>query len=235
MFALVRTGTGPKPQDGISFLLLDMAAPGITVRPILSLGGDHEVNQVFFDDVRVPVTGLVGEEGKGWTCAKYLLEFERGGNVNGPRIRASLERVLALATRLRGPMNSWSALMAARVAEVQIEVETFEFTELRMLSALKVGSSPGAISSMIRLRGSQIRQLGQRLAVDLLSESAFRGESDSEAAAGVAEHGTGLDEAPLSEEIEVMLAQHFNGRAYTVVGGASDIQRDIMAKSWLKL
>jgi acyl-CoA dehydrogenase len=93
MFALVRTSDEPRQQDGISFLLIDMASRGITIRPIMMISGDHDVNQVFFDEVEVPVTNLVGEEGRGWTCGKYLLEFERGGGVNSPKLRYALEKV----------------------------------------------------------------------------------------------------------------------------------------------
>ena len=92
MFALVRTSDGPRQQDGISFILIDMKTPGITTRPILTIGGDHEVNQVFFDDVRVPVANRVGEEGKGWTYGKYLLEFERGSGIASAKLREGLQR-----------------------------------------------------------------------------------------------------------------------------------------------
>ena len=97
MFALVRTNDTPRQQDGISFILIDMKSPGITTRPILTIGGDHEVNQVFFDDVRVPVANRVGEEGKGWTYGKYLLEFERGSGIASAKLRDALKTISDLA------------------------------------------------------------------------------------------------------------------------------------------
>lgn len=230
MFCLVRTASTGREQEGITFLLLDMRAPGMTVRPILSLSGEHELNQVFFDDVRVPLDNVVGEAGKGWTCAKYVLEFERGGSINGPRLRALLRRVIDACSdqsnRRAKAMND--PLLAARISEAEIEVETFEFTELQMLSAMRVGNAPGPISSLLRLRGSQIRQLIQRLAVDLLGEGALVVQIASS-------NDTGEADARFLDEVQTLMAQHLNGRAYTIVGGTSEIQHEVMAKGWLKL
>ena len=230
MFCLVRTASTGREQEGVTFLLLDMRTPGINVRPILSLSGEHELNQVFFDDVRVPLKNVLGEEGKGWTCAKYLLEFERGGSINGPRLRALLQRVIDVSCdeSNRGSKAITDPLLAARIAEVEIEVETFEFTELQMISAMTLGSAPGPISSLLRLRGSQIRQLIQRLAVDLLGDSALVTRIDSA-------NGADDVESRLLDEMQILMSLHLNGRAYSIVGGTSEIQHEIMAKAWLKL
>ena len=126
-----------------------MKSPGITVRPILTIGGDHEVNQVFFDDVRVPMTNLVGEEGKGWTVGKYLLEFERGGGIASARLRRGLETVEDVAHANGDEIELETAL---RISEIDVDIDALEMTELRVMSALQTGENPGPISSLLKLR-----------------------------------------------------------------------------------
>ena len=225
MFALVRTGSDTgRRQDGISFLLIDMGAPGITVRPIRSASGDHEVNQVFFDAVRVPVSDRVGDEGQGWTVAKYLLVFERGGAIAAARLRAALERTVGLAAR-RGVLDDPDLALA--VSAVEIDVDAFEATELRVMATLRVGQNPGGlVSSMLKLRWSEIQQAITRLGVRVLGADALAWETARPMP----------DEAPasgLADAERPLVAQYLNARAYTIFGGSSEIQREIVAREVL--
>ena len=160
IFCLVRTEKDAKKQEGISFLLIDMTSPGVEVRPIITLDGEHEVNEVFFTDVRVPVENLVGEENKGWTCAKYLLTYERT-NIAGVGFSvAALERLkrVAATQRKKGRPLAEDPAFAARLARVEIELENMKTTNLRVIAAVAGGGVPGAESSMLKIRGTQIRQ-----------------------------------------------------------------------------
>ncbi len=225
MFALVRTGAdSARRQDGISFLLIDMASPGITVRPIRSASGDHEVNQVFFDGVRVPVADRVGDEGQGWTVAKYLLEFERGGAIAAARLRAALERLVALAER-RGLLEDPDLALA--MSAVEVDVDALEATELRVMATMQVGQNPGGlVSSMLKLRWSEIQQSITRLGVRLLGADALAWET------GRPMHD-GASAAGLDDEARPLVAQYLNARAYTIFGGSSEIQREIVAREVL--
>jgi acyl-CoA dehydrogenase len=225
MFALVRTGAeSARRQDGISFLLIDMASPGITVRPIRSASGDHEVNQVFFDGVRVPVTDRVGDEGQGWTVAKYLLEFERGGAIAAARLRAALERMVALAEQ-RGLLDDPDLALA--ISAVEVDVDALEATELRVMATMQVGQNPGGlVSSMLKLRWSEIQQSITRLGVRLLGADALAWESARPMPDAVS--AAGLDDAA-----RPLVAQYLNARAYTIFGGSSEIQREIVAREVL--
>jgi acyl-CoA dehydrogenase len=225
MFALVRTGAeSARRQDGISFLLIDMASPGITVRPIRSASGDHEVNQVFFDGVRVPVTDRIGDEGQGWTVAKYLLEFERGGAIAAARLRAALERLVALAER-RGLLDDPDLALA--ISAVEVDVDALEATELRVMATMQVGQNPGGlVSSMLKLRWSEIQQSITRLGVRLLGADALAWERARPMHDAVS--AAGLDDAS-----RPLVAQYLNARAYTIFGGSSEIQREIVAREVL--
>ncbi len=225
MFALVRTGTdSARKQDGISFLLIDMRAPGITVRPIRSASGDHEVNQVFFDGVRVPVSNRIGDEGEGWTIAKYLLEFERGGAIAAARLRATLARVVALAER-RGALDDPDLALA--VSAVEIDVDALEATELRVMSTMQVGQNPGGlVSSMLKLRWSELQQAITRLGVRVLGADALAWEAARPMDRHDPPGGLDDDERPI-------VAQYLNARAYTIFGGSSEIQREIVAREVL--
>jgi acyl-CoA dehydrogenase len=228
MFALVRTSDEPRQQDGISFLLIDMDSPGITIRPILMISGDHDVNQVFFDDVRVPAGNLVGEEGRGWTYGKYLLEFERGGGVNSPKLRAALEKVRNLA----GSDLSHRAIaypeIALKLSEIELDLQTLEFAELQVLSALQRGENPGPVSSLLKLRASEIHQAISRVGVDVVGQNVMVEERRRPLAAL-------SEELLVSPEVLSVVPRHLNGRANTIFGGSSEIQRDIIAKQVLGL
>src|SRR6185437_849543 len=169
IFALVRTSNEGKRQEGITFLLIDMDSPGITVRPIVGNGGDHEFNEVFFDNVRVPKSHRVGEENKGWDCAKYLLEFERGGSLVAGRVRAQFAHLVALVKRSCPDDHE----VAIRLAELGTDLDAMEMIDISVLSKLQSGSNPGPISSLVKMRWSQIRQQITELALDAVGEAAL--------------------------------------------------------------
>jgi acyl-CoA dehydrogenase len=228
MFALVRTNESERQQDGISFILIDMKTPGITTRPILTIGGDHEVNQVFFDDVRVPVSNRVGEEGKGWTYGKYLLEFERGAGIASAKLREALRSICDLAqSELTGRAID-DGDIATRISEIEIDIDALEMTELRVLSALQTGQNPGAVSSALKLRNSEIRQAVTRLGADVIGHDALAIEP--------ARPFYRLNHEPaIPEQMLTVMPEYLNGRAYTIFGGSSEIQREIIAKLMLGL
>jgi acyl-CoA dehydrogenase len=168
MFCLVRTGREGKPQAGITFLLLDMATPGISVRPIITLAGDHEVNQVFFDDVRVPASGRLGEENNGWTVAKYLLEFERGGG-SAAGLRAAFVRLRALAAAEAsddGDRLIHDPAFRAKLAAAGVALDALEMTEHRVLAALASGQAPGPASSLLKIQGTELMQRLDEIAME---------------------------------------------------------------------
>src|SRR5690606_34945168 len=160
-FFLVRTDPdAAKPQEGISFLLIDMKSPGITVRPIITLGGEHEVNEVWLENVRVPVENRVHEENKGWTCAKFLLAHERTGIAGVASSKRGLEKVKEIArTEVDGdkPLLS-NAFFKRKVAELEIDLTALEFTELRGLAGPNANKGPGPESSLLKIKGSEIQQ-----------------------------------------------------------------------------
>lgn len=217
MFALVRTGTEGKRQDGISFLLVDMASPGITVRPIATIGGDHDVNEVFFENVRVPQANRVGAENAGWECAKYLLEFERGAGIFGPRLRSQLKRV-GLAVAAAGPEPDDA--LAIRFGEVLADLDTFERMELRALAPLAPGQNPGPVSSILKLRASRLKQAIAELGVECLGPEAIRWHDPD-----------GMDDGALA----ALVPDYANSRAATIFGGAAEVQLGIIAKTALAL
>lgn len=225
MFCLVRTSNAGKPQEGITFLLLETSTPGLSVRPIITIAGDHEVNQCFFDNVRVPVANRVGEEGQGWTIAKYLLEFERGAV-----FAAGLKAKLAAVRRAAGHEASNGAALSQdqafmlRLAAIEIELEALMMTEHRVMSRLSQGQNPGAASSsMIKAQGSELSQRITELGVDVLAfrASAFEPEARKQ--------GTNLDPVTPAHGL-VFMPQYLNTRAATIYGGSSEVQRNIMAK-----
>jgi len=234
MFALVRTSTESKKQLGITFVLIDMKTPGITVRPLVAIGGQHELNQVFFDDVRVPKANRIGEEGKGWTVAKYLLEFERGASFYAGRVMANLERlrrVLALQTKDGRPLME-DAAFRRKVGEVTLEQEMLALTEARVLSAVSRGGRPGSESSIIKLVGSELNQRVTELIVEALAQRACPFDK---AAIDQSLYGGNAEGAFMELQEAGAAARYFNFRAATIFSGTSEIQHDIIAKAILKL
>jgi acyl-CoA dehydrogenase len=227
MFALVRTSVGARKQEGISFVLIDMDTPGVTVRPIRSIGGDHEVNQVFLDDVRIPAANLVGAEGAGWEYGKYLLEFERGGMLIAPRLRHELRKVLAAAARL----SSMDIVLSDPkvqddITSIECDIDALEMIEMRTISTLKAGQNPGAKSSFVKLRFTEVRQVITRLGMELAGVSAQVWEAERPIAAGVRSHGVPAQALSL-------LPNYLNSRAQSIYGGSAEIQRNILASAML--
>ena len=230
MFCLVRTRFEGKPQAGITFLLLDMNSPGLVVKPIITLAGEHEVNQVFFDDVRVPKANRLGEENDGWTVAKYLLEFERGGG-SSPGLKVSLQR---LRDMVRGELSDDGGVLfddpafRARLAEIEIAVTAIEVTEHRILSALSSGKNPGPASSMLKTQSTEAMQRIDELAIDVAAHFAAVDQKEAR------EAGSNLIPVGPDHSL-VAMARYLNNRAGSIYGGSNEIQRDIMAKLVLGL
>ncbi len=232
MFCLVRTSTEGKPQDGISFVLIDsMKVPGLSVAPILTLAGDHEVNQVFFDNVRTPVANRIGPENAGWTVAKYLLEFERGGEAYTPNLYARIEDVRRIAKE-EAADGSGRLIeergFAERLAETEMEIQALEMIEMQVLSDLSKGRNPGAISSAMKIRGSETLQRLDHLGVEALAWYAAPFEPE----ARLLGHNepTVIPEAGLTA-----MPLYLNNRASTIYAGSNEIQRNIIAKAVLGL
>jgi alkylation response protein AidB-like acyl-CoA dehydrogenase len=228
IFCLVRTDSGVRKQEGISFLLIDMHAPGVTVRPIRMLDEDHEVNEVFFDNVRVPAANLVGQENRGWTYAKYLLGHERTGIAAVGRSKRELGRLKALAGREQvdgRPLIDFPPF-AAKVAELEIELMALEITVLRVLA--RADKAPGPEASVLKVRGTEIQQRLSELMVEAAGPMAL--PFDPDYLAGTHEHSAADDDfaAPL-------LAHYFNYRKTSIYGGSNEIQRNIIAQMILGL
>ncbi|MBD7960371.1 MULTISPECIES: acyl-CoA dehydrogenase family protein [Comamonas] len=230
IFCLVRTNKDVKAQAGISFLLVDMNTPGVTVRPIITLDGEHEVNEVFFTDVKVPAENLVGEENKGWTYAKYLLTYERT-NIAGVGFSvAALEKLKVAADRMHynGKPLSQDPLFAARMARVEIDLENMKTTNLRVIAAVAGGGVPGAESSMLKIKGTEIRQ-------EILSLTRRAMGPYAVPFVEAAMHD-GYSEAPIGpEEATAAAAAYFNYRKLSIFGGSNEIQKNIISKMILGL
>ncbi|MEM7217597.1 MAG: acyl-CoA dehydrogenase family protein [Pseudomonadota bacterium] len=234
IFCLVRTSNESIPQLGISFLLIDMHSPGITVKPIITLDqpteGYQEINMIYFEDVKVPKENLVGEEGKGWTCAKYLLEFERG-NAYSPRLKPSMAHIQAMAeaeTRGDGTSLMQDEDFARRFHDLQVQILAMEFTELRILGSFAAGQNVGPESSMLKTRGTELQQAVTTLALE-----------------AVAYYGAPLDQSvPVEGDnfqhvgpqyANGVAQEYFNTRKVSIYAGSNEIQRNIMAKLVLGL
>lgn len=224
IFCLVRTDPDAKQQEGISFLLIDMDTPGIEVRPIILLDGTHEVNEVWFTDVRVPVENLVGEENQGWTYAKYLLTHERTNIAGVGFSLAGLDAVKRLARQQmhRGRPLAENPHFAARLAQVEIDLMAMATTNLRIISAAAAGQAPGVESSMLKVKGTEIRQEINDLA--RRAAGAYAMPFASEALEG--------DNSNLAqpEGTSAVSAQYFNNRKLSIFGGSNEIQKNIIAK-----
>ena len=230
MFCLVRTMREGKPQQGITFLLLEMDAPGISVRPIITLAGDHEVNQVFFDNVRVPASGRIGEENSGWTVAKYLLEFERGGG-SAPGLRVALDRLRKLATEQCSGAGSpliEDPAFREKLAAAAIALDAIEMTEHRVLAALASGQPPGPASSMLKVQGTELMQRLDEIALEALGAYAWVDQPQARAP------GANIDFVGPEHGL-VTTARYLNNRAASIYGGSNEVQRNIMARLVLGL
>jgi len=219
IFCLTRTDDSGRKQDGITFLLFPMKQPGIEVKPIITLGGAHSVNAVFITDVKVPVENRIGEEGKGWTYAKGLLQHERTGLAGISRSLVALEGLKANAAsvaRGNGTLMD-DPDFRAKVASLEIDLLAAEFTELRSLASAQAGAAPGPESSILKLKGTEIQQRIQKLTVE---------------AAGL--YAAAWGGAPVGPKFaRGGMGGYLASRAYTIYGGASEVQRDVIAKNVL--
>ncbi|MCZ2406305.1 MAG: acyl-CoA dehydrogenase family protein [Burkholderiales bacterium] len=230
IFCLVRTDREAKAQSGISFLLVDMTTPGVELRPIRTLDGDKEVNEVFFTDVKVPVENLVGEENKGWTYAKYLLTYERTGIAGVGFCVAALAKLKVIAAKVHknGQPLDQDPLFAARMAQVEIDLENMKTTNLRVIAAVAGGGVPGAESSMLKIRGTEIRQEILSLIRRAMGPYALPFIEEAQYA-GYAEPPVGPAEAATAA------ANYFNYRKLSIFGGSNEIQKNIISKMILGL
>ena len=231
IFCLARTSTDvARRQEGISFLLIDMKTPGITVTPIILLDGKHEVNEVHFDNVRVPVENLVGEEGRGWTYGKVLLQHERTNIAGVARCRYRLGRLRTQAGKaVRGarPLVEDRNFMR-RLAAVEVELKALEYTELRTLAAVASGKAPGPESSILKIKGTEVQQAIDALYMQAAGYYALPFVPDQFTA--------GFDGEPVGEGTEAKTAlRYFNFRKASIYGGSNEIQKNIIAKHVLGL
>jgi alkylation response protein AidB-like acyl-CoA dehydrogenase len=227
-FFLVRTDPTAKPQAGISFLLIDMKSPGVTVRPIITLEGGHEVNDVFLDNVKVPVENRIFHENQGWTCAKALLAHERSGIAGVARSKRNLEKLRTIAKTERSDVGGsliGDAFFRRKIAELEIDLTALEFTELRTLAGESSGKGPGPESSILKIKGTEIQQRLQELALEAVGHYGAPFLHDLS--------GSNLGVGP--DYADGVAGDMFNGRKTSIYGGSNEIQRNIIAKMVLGL
>lgn len=229
MFCLVRTDDGGRPQQGITFLLLDMDTPGISVEPIVFASGTHEVNQVFFDDVRVPKANRVGEENDGWTVAKYLLEFERGGG-GSAAYRTALTRVRKLAGQVLadGASLAEDPDFKRALDETDVKLQAIQYTEFRIMAALSRGQNPGPESSIMKNLGADIGQRLTELTVEAMGQYIAPHQPEAR------QVGSNVPVVGPADGATAM-PRYFNLRASSIAGGTNEVQKNIVAKLVLGL
>lgn len=230
IFCLVRTDAEAKPQRGISFLLIRMDTPGITVRPIITMDSAHEVNEIYFEDVRVPVGNLIGEENKGWTYAKFLLGHERT-NIAGigiaKRELARLKKIASQEQKNGKPLLK-DPMFAARVAQVEVDLTALEITNLRVLSAEAEQRAPGPEASILKIKGTEIQQAITELLTQAVGPYALQLNREAMAAGYQGEHAGPDYAAPLA-------ANYLNMRKLSIYGGSNEIQKNIISQMILGL
>jgi alkylation response protein AidB-like acyl-CoA dehydrogenase len=230
IFCLVRTASGGKRQEGISFLLIDMRTPGVTVRPIITLDGGHEVNEVWFENVKVPVENLVGEENRGWTYAKFLLSHERSGIAGVGASKRELKALKYIASQeVQGgrPLIE-DTRFRDKIARVEIDLMALEITNLRMLAAEEEGKPPGAQVSMLKIKGTEIQQALSELMMEAVGPYAL-----PYLPAQWSDHWLGERVGP--DYAAPLAARYFNFRKTSIYGGSNEIQRNIIAQHILGL
>jgi len=220
MFAIVRTADGERRQQGLTFLLIDMDTPGLTVSPILGLAGEHEFNQVFFDDVRVPVAGLVGAENDGWSTAKRLMQLARSNNTPAALVRRALSRAAAAAAMATSEPGLDPSIRF-RLASLEIELNAFEQLELAALPSGRPAAGDQTSSSMLKLVGSELHQKVAELAVEV---------AGPQAAAGLEAIGAAGEDVDAGARA---MAKHLAVRAATIYSGTSETQRNVIARQML--
>ena len=229
IFCLVRTDPNAKLQEGISFLLIDMRSPGVNVRPIITIDGVHEVNDVFLDDVRVPLENRIGEENRGWDYAKFLLGHERTSMAATARSRGRLEQLKLIAANEVSsgrPLIEGDAF-ARQVARIEIELTALEITELRALSAASRGEQSGAQASLFKIKGTEIQQRLTELALEAVGNYALVNRP-------TLGHGNNHS-LPGPEYSYLVTEDYLDTRKKSIYGGSNEIQRNIIAKAVLDL
>jgi len=223
MFTLVRTDASAKPQAGISMLLIDMRSPGVSVRPIVTLDGRHEVNEVFLDEVRVPADLRVGDENRGWDITKFLLGHERTGIARIGMTRRLIARAKALAADVPAGSGTLAddARFRERAAEIEIELQALQITQLRLLDAMRHGAhGPDARASILKVKGTELRQAASELLLQAAGTRAWRCADE-------------FDEAAHADT--TIAATYFTLRAASIYGGSNEVQKNILAKTMLGL
>ncbi|HIM45896.1 MAG TPA: pimeloyl-CoA dehydrogenase large subunit [Alphaproteobacteria bacterium] len=230
IFCLVRTSTEGKPQEGITFLLIDMRSPGIDVRPIRTLDGGEEINDVFFDEVRVPQANRIGEENRGWTYAKFLLGHERTGIAAIGRSKQELVQLKAIAAAEPAGSGTLAedGAFAAQMADLEIDILALESLVLRIVADETEGRTPGAEASILKIKGTEIQQRLSELALEAIGYYANPYVAEAQLA--------GWNEEPIGPEHAATVAPHyFNWRKASIYGGTNEIQKNIIAKMVLGL
>ncbi|MBB2772836.1 MULTISPECIES: acyl-CoA dehydrogenase family protein [Mycolicibacterium] len=240
MFALVRTTRAPKKQQGITFVLIDMTTPGIEIRPLVMTSGEEVQNQVFFDEVRVPKSNVIGEIDDGWTVAKYLLEFERGGGSSAPALQVLAEEIATVAADQPGPEGGRlidDARFAQRLADARIRTDVLEILEYRVLATVAAGGNPGSASSMLKVLGTELSQDLTELAMAAAGPRSRVYQPHATCPGGpVAEYEPPADGYVSGEPWQAVAPlRYFNDRAGSIYAGSNEIQRNILAKAALGL
>lgn len=238
IFCLVRTSREDKPQLGITFLLIDMRTPGITIQPIVMSSGESIQNQVFFDHVRVPKANVIGTIGDGWTVAKYVLEFERGGTAFSPELHDVLDNLRHFAQTVPGETTDRlidDPHFASKLAAARIRISALEVYELRTMSALSAGRSPGAAASVMKVLGTELSQHLTELAMEAAGHygRAFQPQAVRPGGPVRLWHATGPHVGP--QEAVLAPLRYLNDRAGSIYAGSNEIQRNILAKLALGL
>jgi alkylation response protein AidB-like acyl-CoA dehydrogenase len=232
MFCLVRTDPDVAAQRGITFLLVPMDQPGVTVTPIITMAGDHEVNQVFLDDAISGIENRVGEEGQGWTIAKFLLENERGGSCFAPKLLVDIDRLMIAAGTVPSGSNGalvHDATIARRLASLRLRARAFEITELRILAEIAKGRPPGPQTSLVKLFSANLRQELDTLAMDIHGLAGLQLPEERPL------YGNEAPEPVGSFDAQIAAGRYLNSRAWTIFGGSDEVQKNIIAKTVLGL
>ena len=238
MFCLVRTAKHDKPQRGITFLLIDMTTPGIEVRPIIAPSGEHIQNQVFFSDVRVPKTNAVGSIDDGWTVAKYLLEFERGGTAYAPELRARVDAIVAFAATVPGDRSACLAedsSFAGKIAAARIRIAALEAYEFRAMSERNSGGSSGISASVMKITGTELSQHLTELALEAAGHYGRCYQPQATRPGGAVSHPHAAEGFVGPSHATLAPLRYLNDRAGSIYAGSNEIQRNILAKAALGL
>lgn len=240
MFALVRTSRGAKKQQGITFVLLDMTSPGIEIRPLVMTSGEEVQSQVFFDEVRVPKSNVIGAIDDGWTVAKYLLEFERGGGAAAPALQVMAEEVNVSAATQPGPAGGRlidDPAFSRKLADARIRTDVLEILEYRVLAALAGGGHPGPASSMLKILTTELSQTLTELAMEAAGPRGRAYQPHATRPGGpIAQYEPPPDGYVSGEPWQAVAPlRYFNDRAGSIYAGSNEIQRNILAKAALGL